>query len=130
MTTTLRQILVVDDAADCVETLDVALGPGVGMQVSSAGTAEQALDILNSKTVAGVITDIQLPFMSGLELIAWIREQPRFRRLPILVISADPDPASSQTALRLGADGFFAKPFSPAAVRRRLEELIHESSTA
>src|SRR5262249_15510061 len=71
------QILIVDDAIEAIETLDIALGGNV----SAASSAEEALAILDSKAIAGVITDIQLPRMSGLELIARIREQPRFRHL-------------------------------------------------
>ncbi len=47
--------------------------------------------------------------------------------MPILVISGDPNPDTPQRALRAGANAFFAKPFSPAAVRRMLEELLNEN---
>lgn len=124
------QILVVDDAQDCIDTLDVALCRDSGMRVYPASSAEQALAILDSTTVSGVITDIQLPRMSGLELIAHLRGQPRFQHLPLLVISAEADPGLPRTVLELGADAFFSKPFSPAAVRKKLEELLHASSTA
>jgi DNA-binding response OmpR family regulator len=60
--------------------------------------------------------------MSGLDMIALLRA--RAMQVPILVVSADTDPATPAAALRMGANAFFAKPFSPAAVRRRLEELI------
>jgi CheY-like chemotaxis protein len=63
--------------------------------------------------------------MTGLELVARIRENPRFRTLPILVVSADPDPATPARALSLGANAYFAKPYSPSAMRKKLEELIH-----
>ena len=63
--------------------------------------------------------------MTGLELVARIREDPRFRSLPILVVSADTDPSTPARALGLGANAYFAKPFSPSAMRKKLEELIH-----
>jgi two-component system, chemotaxis family, chemotaxis protein CheY len=80
--------------------------------------------------VSAVVTDVHLPKMTGLDLIVHLRGQPRYRATPILVISADPDPATPDRALKLGANVFFSKPFSPGAVRRKLEELIHASSTA
>src|SRR5262249_5883463 len=67
----------------------------------------------------------ELPAMSGLELIARIRENPGYARLPVVAISAVADPEAPQRAFRLGADAFFPKPFSPSAVRRKVEELIH-----
>jgi DNA-binding response OmpR family regulator len=42
-----------------------------------------------------------------------------------MVVSADTDPRTPAHALGLGANAYFAKPFSPGAVRRKLEELIH-----
>jgi CheY-like chemotaxis protein len=122
-----RTVLVVDDQEDCRCTLDVALADLPGVAVRVVPTAEEALDILESKTVSGVITDIRLPRMTGLDLISRVRRQPRYRTLPILVISADDDPSAPAAALRAGADAYFAKPFSPGAVRKKLEELIHAS---
>ena len=118
-------VLLVDDAEDCVATLDVALQALPGIVIRSARTAEAALEILNRDPVSVVITDIHLPAMSGLELISRIRQEPRLNSLPVLVVSADPDPAAPRTALATGANAYFAKPFSPSAVRRKLEELIH-----
>jgi DNA-binding NarL/FixJ family response regulator len=47
--------------------------------------------------------------------------------LPILVTSGDPDPASPERALSLGANAYFPKPYSPSAIRRKVKELIHAS---
>jgi CheY-like chemotaxis protein len=77
--------------------------------------------------VDAVITDLHLPAMTGLELIARIRGQDRFRSLPILAVSAATDPATPKAALASGANAFFPKPFSPVAVRRKLEELMYGS---
>jgi CheY-like chemotaxis protein len=118
-------ILVVDDAENCIATLEVALQSVPGALVRPARTAEEAWELLQRCPVDAVITDIHLPAMNGLEFIARIRRDAKLRALPIIVVSADPDPAGPGAALRSGADAYFAKPFSPAAVRKKLEELIH-----
>jgi CheY-like chemotaxis protein len=118
-------ILVVDDAEDCIATLDLALQSLPGVEIRPATSAEAALAILESGTVSAVITDVHLPEMTGLELVARIRQDARFRRLPILVVSADTDPSTPARALGLGANAFFAKPYSPSAMRKKLEELIY-----
>jgi len=118
-------ILLVDDSEDCIATLDLALQTLPGAVIRSAQSAESALANLESGTVSAVITDVHLPEMTGLELVARIREDPRFRSLPILVVSADADPSTPARALGLGANAYFAKPFSPSAMRKKLEELIH-----
>jgi two-component system chemotaxis response regulator CheY len=120
-------ILVVDDAEDCIATLDLALQTLPGVVIQPAPSAEAALADLENGTFSAVITDIHLPEMTGLELVARIRENPRFRSLPILVVSADADPSTPGRALGLGANAYFAKPFSPSAVRKKLEELVYVS---
>lgn len=121
------KILVVDDAEDCIATLHLALETIPGVVIRPALSAEAALTELENGTFSAVITDIQLPEMTGLELVARIREDRRFRSLPILVVSADTDPSTPARALRLGADAYFAKPFSPSAIRKKLEDLIYAS---
>jgi CheY-like chemotaxis protein len=51
--------------------------------------------------------------------------EPGLQAIPILVVSAAADPAAPRDALASGANAFFPKPFSPAAVRRKLEELMY-----
>lgn len=118
-------ILLVDDAEDCLSMLELALQSMPGVTMRSARSAEDALKLLAGDRVSAVITDLQLPGMTGLELIAQIRGERSFERVPIIVVSAAADPAAPRQAMATGADAFFAKPFSPAAVRRKLEELIH-----
>ena len=118
-------ILVVDDSEDCIATLDLALQTLPDVVLRPSLSAEAALIALDSDTVSAVITDIHLPEMSGLELVTRIRQDPRFHSLPLVVLSADADPSTPARALALGANAFFAKPFSPSAMRKKLEELIH-----
>lgn len=118
-------ILLVDDAEGCRATLDIALRELPGARIRMAASAEEALQVLAREPVSALVTDVHLPAMSGLELIARLRSQPQWSALPVVVVSADADSAAPRTALASGADAFFAKPFSPSAVRKKLEELIH-----
>ena len=120
-------LLVVDDEEDCIATLTLALETFPGIAIHPALSAEAALADLENGTFSAVITDVHLPEMTGLELVARIRENPRFRSLPVVVLSADADPSTPARALGLGANAYFAKPFSPSAMRKKLEELIHGS---
>ncbi|MBI4892906.1 MAG: response regulator [Acidobacteria bacterium] len=117
-------ILIVEDADTCRDTLEIALSSINGFTVLSCATAEDALQELEHNPAVAVITDINLPGMNGYDLIRHIlrRCSPR---PAILVISGDTDPATPQRVLTLGADAFFPKPYSPAEVRRTLENLIH-----
>jgi CheY-like chemotaxis protein len=120
-----RVVLLVDDAEDCLSTLDLALQSVPGIVLRWAHSAEDALKLLALDQIAAVVTDLQLPQMTGLELITRMRGERGSEEIPIMVISAAADPAAPQKALESGANAFFSKPFSPAAVRRKLEELMH-----
>ncbi len=78
-------------------------------------------------TVRAIVTDLQLPTMDGYELIEWVRGRSSHGALPIVVTSGDSDPGNSERLRLLGADAYFVKPYSPAAVRRTLEKLLHAS---
>jgi CheY-like chemotaxis protein len=120
-----RVVLVVEDAEDCSATLEIALASVPDVVTRFAGSAEEALGIIESQNVCAVITDLHLPVMSGFQFLTRVREQTRYAAIPILVISGDADPETPRRALRLGANAFFPKPYSPSAVRQKLEELIH-----
>jgi CheY-like chemotaxis protein len=120
-------VLLVEDELDCSATLAVAFEGGDAPPFQHTSTAEQAWAILRDGPVAALITDINLPAMDGLELIRRVRAEPRMAALPIVVTSADADPATHERALQLGANAFFPKPYSPFALRQKIEELIRET---
>ena len=121
-------VLIVDDAEQCAETLEVALFGLPGVDVMAAESAEAALRMMltrdDARRICAVITDLNLPRMSGFDLIRRVREQPGYAHVPILVISGDSDPGTPERIRALGADAFFPKPYSPSAVRKKLETLL------
>lgn len=116
-------VLIVDDAGACRATLEIAL-QALTAEVRSTASAEEALTIINRCEISAVITDLHLPAMDGFELIQRIRALPRWSRLPILVTSGDSDPRTPARVMGAGANAFFPKPYSPAAVRQKLEQLM------
>jgi len=118
-------ILIVEDADTCSITLEIALSSLEGCEVLTVATAEQALTLLASHSLLALITDIHLPGMSGFELIQKVRASSTLPPPPIIVVSGDTDPRTPHVVRALGANAFFAKPYSPSEVRRTLERLIH-----
>jgi DNA-binding NarL/FixJ family response regulator len=57
-----------------------------------------------------IILDLEMPQMSGLEVLQWIRKHPRYARLPVVMLSHVMDPAKVNEAYQLGANSFLAKP--------------------
>jgi CheY-like chemotaxis protein len=126
-----RFVLIVEDSETCAETLLIALEslPGIEARVlPNPRAAIAALQDLGND-VAALVTDLNLgdatqPLSTGFDLIRKLRDEPRFARLPILLISGDSDPELPARALAQGANAFFPKPYSPSAVRKTLEQLI------
>ena len=126
-----RTVLIVEDAESCATTLEIALLAIPHLNVRVAPTARQALDLLMADGgFCAVVTDLNLPAMDGFELIQRVRSDSRTARLPIVVISGDSDPRTPERIYRLGADAYFAKPYSPAQVRQKLEELLDANSSS
>ena len=124
-----RTVLIVEDAESCATTLEIALLAIPHVNVRVAPTARQALDLLaKGAGICAVVTDLNLPSMDGFELIERVRSDRRTARLPIVVISGDSDPRTPERIYRLGADAFFGKPYSPAQVRQKLEQLLDANS--
>ena len=119
-----RLVLIVEDAESCRDTLEVALMDLPDLTVRSVSSGEEALKWLAGDEVCALVTDLHLPQMDGCELIQAVRLEPRRSAMPILVISGDSDPGMPARVSRLGANAYFAKPFSPAEVRQKLAELI------
>jgi len=118
-------VLIVEDADLCRDALELALTGIPDLIVKIVGTAEEALRQLSVNHISALVTDLNLPSMDGFELIERVRSQPGRAALPILVISGDTDPRTPARLVRLGADAYFPKPYSPAEVRSKLERLLN-----
>ncbi|HXR76550.1 MAG TPA: response regulator [Bryobacteraceae bacterium] len=119
-------ILIVEDSDD-IAPLEIALASVDGLTVKLLTNGRRALELLRMETLelAAVITDLHLPLVDGFDLVAAIRAQERYRRLPIIVVSGDNDPDVRNRIRTLGADAFFTKPYSPAEIRHTLEGLLY-----
>ena len=123
-----KLVFIVEDNEACAETLVIALEsiPDVEVRVVQNPAAALAELRHGPAEVAAIVTDLNLDHSQtdGFELIRQLRAEPRFARLPVLLISGDSDPSLPERALAQGADAFFPKPYSPSAVRRKLEQLL------
>jgi two-component system chemotaxis response regulator CheY len=122
-----RTIVIVEDTEWCRDALEVALTRVPGVSVCAFDRAENALRWLAEHDACAMVVDLHLPEMDGFELIEAIRAHPLRAALPIVVISGDSHPDTPARVSKLGANAYFLKPYSPAAVRIKLEELINAS---
>ncbi len=101
------RVLIVDDEPATRSGLSRLLG-AEGYSVETAESGAAALELVSARPPDVVVTDLKMPGMNGLELLAKLHEQ--HRELPVIVATALADLGSAVTAMRAGADDFIAKP--------------------
>ena len=118
-------VLIVEDSENSAAMLEIAFLGIPGLSVLTTASGVEALRILDGASpVRAVVTDLNMPRMDGYELIRRVRSHEKLSGMPIIVVSADTDPATPDRIAALGVQAFFPKPFSPALVRRKLEQLL------
>jgi CheY-like chemotaxis protein len=121
-----RPVLVVEDSENSAAMLEIALSDIPGVTIVLASSAFEAWRILSGAgpSIQVIVTDLNMPRMDGFELIRRVRADGRLAATPVVVVSADTDPGTPDRIARLGVSAFFAKPFSPAQVRQKLEQIL------
>ena len=110
-------ILVADDNEGVRLLLRTALTLA-GYEVWEAADGDEAWGMLRAGRLAALVTDVHLPFRSGLVLLRAIRADPELCALPVVVLSGDA--AWMDRAMACGADAFLRKPFRIAEIEREL----------
>jgi len=116
-------ILVVEDDAHIREILSGLLGT-LGYRLMMAASAEQALEALNVVSPDLVLTDVHLGAMSGIELCARLKADPRYELMPVVILTSVNDLQARVAGLAAGADDFFTKPVEFVELRTRLAALL------
>ena len=126
MTNAPGAVLIVEDAETCASTLEIIFSSIRGLRVLTAASAEQAWDLIESRDqdIRAIVTDLHMPGMDGFELIDRVRADATHAGLPIVVITGSTDPHVSDRLSTRGVSAIFAKPYSPAVVREKLEQLL------
>ena len=107
------EALIVDDSKVMREMEMACLRAMQGVVFTQAASGLEALERLSLRPFDFVVLDLNMPDISGYEVIEFIRGQDRLRDLPILVVTTRGDEGSRARALAAGATRFMTKPFAP-----------------
>lgn len=119
-----RSVLVIEDDAFMAALLRF-LFEREQMQVVGLGDGRAALDHLASAPdVDAMVLDLMLPQVSGMDVLARLRELPGWADVPVLVLSALDSGAEVARALQAGANDYVTKPFDPQVLIARLARLL------
>ena len=100
---------------------------GNGYDVDSAGTLAAGRERLRLAAYDALVLDLMLPDGDGLDLTRELRADPRFKRLPLLMLTARGEPLDRVVGLELGADDYLPKPFEARELLARLKALLRRA---
>ncbi|MEW5758832.1 MAG: response regulator [Candidatus Omnitrophota bacterium] len=121
-----EKILIVEDDKHIVKLIDYNLGKA-GFDSFIANDAEGALSLLEKQKIDLIILDIMLPGMSGLEACRNIKENPRLKHTPIIMLTAKGEEVDKVIGFELGADDYITKPFSPRELILRIKAILRRA---
>lgn len=119
----MRNVWVVDDDEEMIRAIELMLNM-LDCEVMSFHNARSAAQtLLTGKRPQVLILDINMPEVSGLDLLEFLRRRPEWKDLPIIMLSSESADSTVDQALQLGADAYIMKPVT-------LEELERAMATA
>lgn len=121
------RILVVDDDRT-TRTIARGLLTSSGYRVAEAESGPAALDLLGTNHYALVVLDLEMPGMTGREVLGKVRANVHTAAIPIIVLTGDEDPETEIELMDLGADDYVRKPIDPPRFITRVRATLRRSS--
>jgi two-component system alkaline phosphatase synthesis response regulator PhoP len=124
-----KKVLVVDDEIHIVHVVAIKLRNN-GYEVISASNGAEAFKLACEEMPDIVVTDFQMPVMSGLELVEKLRQCEQTRDMPVIVLTARGFAVEDEQRQDLEISEFLSKPFSPKELLRSIEDILYHRAVA
>lgn len=122
------QIFIIEDESDIAELIKYSLSMrGLNSRIFTSG--EEGLKALQDNEVSLIILDLMLPGMSGLTICKDLKENPKTKNIPIIMVTAKGEEADITTGFEMGADDYITKPFSPKILQARVAAVLRRSKS-
>jgi two-component system chemotaxis response regulator CheY len=122
------KIMIVDDCQTTRKLLGHFL-KSRGYSVVYAENGLDALEKLGTDTVNLIMTDLNMPYMDGMELIKTLRADPNWADIPILMVTTENDEEERRKAISNGANGYVVKPVTGDAIAQNIKAIIKQMFT-
>lgn len=129
MNNPIPQVLAVEDN-ELLATLMQRILQRVGIELTVAGSGEQAMEIVRQRRFDLIVLNIRLPGMNGLEVCHRLKLDPALKEIPVLFASGETSPEYVDAAFRLGAADYLPKPYGIEEFRTRVLALLRRSVPA
>ncbi len=117
-----KKVLTVDDSRTIRNMLLVTLN-NAGFDIVQAEDGIEGLEVLEESNPDVIVTDINMPRLDGFGFIEGVRQNERFRAIPILVLTTESDAEKKNRAREAGATGWIVKPFDPSKLIAAIERV-------
>ena len=124
-----QQLLLVDDEPGIRESVQAYLEDNEAWHVTAASNAEEAWQAIESGTPDLIISDIMMPDVNGYEFLAKLREDPRYRSIPVVFLTARGMTSDRIQGYEAGCDAYLSKPFDPEELEAIIKNLLSKIRT-
>jgi two-component system alkaline phosphatase synthesis response regulator PhoP len=120
-----KRVLVVDDEIHIVHVVAIKLRNN-GYEVLSADNGAEAFDLACNESPDIIVTDYQMPVMTGLELLEKLRQRQETKDIPVIMLTARSFAISKEQQEDLRISGCLSKPFSPKELLGNIEDVLYQ----
>jgi len=122
----MAKVLIIEDEELMIKALEFRLKKD-GYEVELARDGRQGIEKLDNNTYDLVITDIMMPFVSGLEVVSYIKKNVLMSHTPVIVLSSIGLERVVMEAFELGVDDFMTKPFNLGELVIRVKKFVKQN---
>ncbi|MBI3592481.1 MAG: response regulator [Nitrospirae bacterium] len=117
------KLLVVDDDKTTRKLLSLYL-KGKGYEIVTAENGLDAMEKLGTENINLVVTDMNMPYMDGIELTKTLRADPAWTRVPIIMVTTEADDDEKKKALEAGVDDYLVKPTNADQISDSIKRIL------
>ena len=122
------RFLIVDDFSTMRRIIRGLLKEAGYVEADEAEDGQVGLQKLYGTQFDFVITDINMPNMNGLEMLANMKQDEKLKDIPVLMITAEASKDDVLRAAQIGADGYIVKPFSKSTLEEKISKILKRSA--
>lgn len=119
----MAKILTVDDSKVIRELVEAVLIEN-GHEVTTADDGAQGLDASRNQQFDMILSDINMPIMTGISMVSKIRRLPGYEHVPIIMLTTESSDFKKDKAKNMGATGWLQKPFDPDRLMKAVNKLV------
>jgi two-component system alkaline phosphatase synthesis response regulator PhoP len=120
-----KKVLIVDDEIHIIHVVAIKLRNN-GYEVISADNGAEAFDLALKEKPDIIVTDFQMPVMTGMELVEKLRQHEETKDVPVIVLTARSFAIPQEQQKKLQISGCLSKPFSPKELLGNIEDVLYE----